>query len=551
MNGGRFMKRTILSITILFAFHAGASLAHDDGAETPAPGEKFGTVVFETSCAPEVAARFNRAMAMWHSFWFDPAADAFREVAAADPKCGMAHWGIALTRLGNPFAWPPSEKQLQAGREAARKAREIGAGTQRERDYIDALATYYDDSQGTDHRTRAVALERAMAGIAQRYPADVEAKILYALMLNATALPSDKTYVQQIKAGEMLEAMWEQLPDHPGIAHFIIHSYDYPELADKALTAARRYAAIAPSAPHALHMPGHIFTRLGYWDESIETNRLSAEAAKSELSKKEFRAGSYNALHAMDYMVYAYLQQGRDAQARELVDEMAGLSKVDVEIFPAAFAFAASPARYALERGDWQGAARLSLHPKELSWHKFPQAEAVLVFARTVGAARSGNIEIARHGVERLGQLGAALSEANQPYWAEQAAIQQQVGTAWLQLAEGRTDEALRTMRAAADREDATDKHPVTPGPLAPARELLGEMLLALDRPGEALAEFERSQRKEPNRLRGFYGAARAAELSGRHDVAKTNYEKLLELTTRGESARREIEEARQFMTQG
>jgi tetratricopeptide (TPR) repeat protein len=545
------MKRTLLSLAILAALHAGASAAHEDDAAAPRPGEKLGTVVFETSCAPAVVRGFNRAMALWHSFWFDPSADAFREVAAADPSCGMAYWGIALTRLGNPFAWPPSEKQVQAGRDAIRKAKEAGAKTQRERDYIEALAAFYDDSQNADHRTRAVALERAMERIAQRYPDDVEAQILYALMLNATALPSDKTYAQQLTAGQMLEAIWVKLPDHPGVAHFIIHSYDYPELADKALAAARRYAAVAPSAPHALHMPAHIFTRLGYWDESIETNRMSAEAAKAELSTKDFKAGSYNALHAMDYMVYAYLQQGRDTQARALVDEMGALTKVDVEIFPAAFAFAASPARFALERGDWEAASRLTLQPKDLSWQKFPQAEAVLVFARTLGAARSGKLDVARAGVERLGELNAALVQARQPYWAEQAAIQQQTGLAWLQLAEGRRDEALHTMRAAADREDATDKHPVTPGPMAPARELLGEMLLSLDRPAEALAEFERSQQKEPNRLRGFYGAARAAELAGRNEVAKANYEKLLELTAAAEGARKEIEEARHFMTQG
>jgi hypothetical protein len=545
------MKRSILSLAILATFQTGACIAHDDDAAAPRAAEKYGTVVFDTSCAPDVAVRFNRAMAMWHSFWFDPSADAFREVAAADPACGMAYWGVALTRLGNPFAWPPSEKQVQAGRDAIRKAQQVGAGTRRERDYIEALAAFYDDTQGADHRARAVALERAMEQITQRYPGDIEAKILYALTLNATALPSDKAYAQQIKAGEMLEALWEQLPDHPGVAHFIIHSYDYPELADKALAAARRYASIAPSAPHALHMPGHIFTRLGYWDESIETNRLSAEAAKAELSKKEFRAGSYNALHAMDYMVYAYLQQGRDAQARTLVDEMAALTKVDVEIFPAAFAFAASPARYALERGDWGAAAGLPLHPKELSWHKFPQAEAVHVFARTLGAARSGRTEAARAGVDRLGELRAALTQANQPYWAEQAAIQQQVGLAWVELAEGHGADALRTMRAAADREDATDKHPVTPGPLAPARELLGEMLMTLDRPAEALAEFERSQQKEPNRLRGFYGAARAAELAGREDVAKANYDKLLKLTAPADTARKEMELAREFMNRG
>jgi tetratricopeptide (TPR) repeat protein len=546
------MKRSILTLAVLAALSSGGAIAHeDDAAAAPRPGEKLGTVMFETSCAPAVAGQFNRAMALWHSFWFDPSADAFRAVAADDPACGMAHWGLALTRLGNPFAWPPSDKQMQGGRDAIRKAQEIGAKTQRERDYIDALARFYDDTTGADHRARAVAFEQAMGQITQRYPDDVEAKILYALMLDATALPTDKTYAQQLKAGAMLEAIWEQRPDHPGVAHFIIHSYDYPELADKALAAARRYAAIAPSAPHALHMPGHIFTRLGYWDESIETNRMSAEVAKAELDTKDFQSGSYNALHAMDYMVYAYLQQGQDAHARALVDEMGQLTRVDVEIFPAAFAFAASPARYALEHGDWEAASRLELKPTGLSWQKFPQAEAVLVFARSLGAARSGKLDVARAGIERLGELNAALVKAKQPYWAEQAAIQQQIGMAWVQLAEGRKDEALRTMRAAADREDATDKHPVTPGPLAPARELLGEMLLMLDRPADALAEFERSQQKEPNRLRGFYGAARAAALAGQQDVAKANYQKLLELTAPAEGTRKEIEEARSFVGQG
>jgi tetratricopeptide (TPR) repeat protein len=382
----------------------------------------------------------------------------------------------------------------------------------------------------------------------ERYPADPEAKILHALLLNGTALASDQTYAQQLKAAAILEGLWDEYPDHPGIVHFIIHSYDYPPIAHKGLTAARRYAAVAPSAPHALHMPGHIFTRLGLWDESIETNRMSAEAAKAELRERQLVAGSYNALHAMDSMVYAYLQQGRDAEAKVLVDEMAAMSKVDAELFPAAFAFAASPSRYALERSDWGSAARLQLTPKELSWKKFPQAESVLVFARALGAARSGKLEQARADVAQLNALEAKLLEGKQAFWADQVGIQAQIGSAWILLAEGKKDQAVELLRRAADREDATDKHPVTPGPLAPARELLGEMLLELDRPDEALAEFQRSQAKEPNRLRGYYGAARAAELAGKEDVARDNYSKLLELTNRADAKRIEIDQAREFM---
>jgi tetratricopeptide (TPR) repeat protein len=338
------------------------------------------------------------------------------------------------------------------------------------------------------------------------------------------------------------------MPDHPGVAHYVIHTYDYPPIAYKGLDAARRYASIAPSAPHALHMPAHIFTRLGYWDESIETNRLSAEAAKAELSQTQLSQGSYNALHAMDYMVYAYLQQGRDSKAKELVDEMAGMTKLDVENFPGAFALTASPARYALERGDLAGAARLALHPKDLSWHKFPHAEAILVFARALGAARTGELTRARADIERLQALESASATAKQPYWAEQIGIQRQAATAWLLLAEGKKDDALAEMRQAADREDATDKHPVTPGPLAPARELLGEMLLALGEPAQALAEFQRSQVKEPNRLRGYFGAARAAELAGQDEIARTNYAKLLVLMERADPGRSEARLAENFM---
>jgi hypothetical protein len=527
----------------------GAVVARGHDTAAPGAGENLGTVSFSTSCRPAVETAFNRALAMFHSFWFDPAATAFADVAKADPSCGMAYWGIAMTRLGTPFGWPPAEKPLVAGAQAVAEAREVGVKTPRERDYIAALGAFYDDAQRVDHRTRAVAFEQAMGRVAERYPDDVEARILHALLLDATALPTDKTFSQQLEAAAILEALLPRYPDHPGVAHYLIHSYDYPPIAARGLEAARRYAAIAPSAPHALHMPGHIFTRLGYWDESIETNRLSAEAARAELSAAQLSQGSYNALHAMDYMVYAYLQQGRDAKARELVDEMAAIARVDVEAFVTAYAFAAAPARYTLERGDWTAAATLTLHPASLAWQKFPQAEAVWVFARALGAARSGDLDRAREGIQRLKRLEAAAAAARQAFWADQVGIQADIASAWVRFGEGKREEALDLMRKTAEREDATDKHPVTPGPLAPARELLGEMLLEAGRAPEALVEFERSHQKEPNRLRGYYGAARAAELAGRTDVARANYAKLLEPTERADSDRVEIARARAFGT--
>jgi hypothetical protein len=536
--------RISLFVIALFC-SAGQVLAHEDDAAAPAAVEKLGTVHFATSCNQSVTQRFDRGMAMFHSFWFDPAAQVFTEVAQADAKCAMAHWGIAMTRLGNPFAWPPAEKQFVAGQAALTKAREVGAKTVREVAYIEALGRFYDDPQNSDQRTRAVAFQQAMGELALRYPDDTEAQILYTLLLDATALPSDKTFAQQLQAAAILEKIFQTQPDHPGVAHYLIHSYDYPPIAERGLDAARRYASIAPSAPHALHMPAHIFTRLGYWDDSIETNRLSAEAAKAELSQRTLSQGSYNALHAMDYMVYAYLQQGRDAKAKALVDEMSAIAKVDVENFAAAYAFAAAPARYALERGDWSAAASLEPTPKDLAWNKFPQAAAITVFARALGAARLGDTAQAREGIERLNALQAALVNAKQTYWADQVAIQAGIVTAWTLLAEGNQKYALEEMRLAADNEDATDKHPVTPGPLAPARELLGEMLLEVGQPAAALFEFQRSQEKEPNRLRGFYGTAHAAELAGRIEIARANYERLAVLTQQADSNRPEVLRAR------
>ena len=387
-----------------------------------------------------------------------------------------------------------------------------------------------------------------MEALAARYPQDREAAIFYALALNITLDPADKTYGNQLKAAAILGKVFAEQPDHPGVAHYLIHSYDFPPIAQKGLDAARRYAKIAPSAPHALHMPSHIFTRVGYWQESIDTNRLSAEAAKDELRQAKLEAGSYNALHAMDYIVYAALQLAKDKEAKAVVDEVRKVEKIDAEQFAAAFAFAAIPTRYALERRQWADAAELVFHPQSLSWDKFPQAESITWFARGLGAARSGDVAQAKTDLERITALRDTLTQAKNAYWAEQSEIQRLAVAAWIAKAEGKKEEALALMRQSADREDGTEKHPVTPGALFPAREMLGDMLLELGQPAAALAEIERSQKNDPNRFLGLWGAGRASELAGNQTKARQYYGQLLDLAKAADGERMELKQARAFL---
>jgi hypothetical protein len=527
---------TLALATLLVATVAGA---HD---------EKLGKVNFPTSCAAAAQPQFERAVALLHSFWFGEAIKGFNAVAQADPACGIAHWGAAVAWLGNPLGGPPTPRGLSEGSAAVARAQAAGAKTQRELDYIAAIDTFYKDHATVEHRPRALAYEKAMASLAQKYPTDREASIFYALALNITLNPNDKTYANQLKAASILEKIFVELPEHPGVAHYLIHSYDFPPIAAKGVTAARRYAAIAPSAPHALHMPSHIFTRLGYWQDSITSNRASAEAAKAELRQANLEAGSYNALHAMDYIVYAAMQLARDKDARAVVEEVRSIKKIDSEQFAAAFAFAAIPARYALERRAWGEAAELALHPQSLSWAKFPQAESMNAFARGLGAARGGNVAGAKQEIARLSSLAFALATAKNAYWAEQAEIQKLAVSAWTARAEGKNEEALTLMRQAADREDATEKHPVTPGAIQPAREMLGELLLDLGQPAKAIAEFEASQKTDPGRLLGLAGAARAAEAMGDRAKAKAYYSKLIELTRTADHERPEIAKAKAFV---
>src|SRR5262245_22710182 len=509
---------------------------------------KLGTVNVPTSCTAAAQPEFLRGVALLHSFWFSPAVKSFEAAGQADPGCGIAAWGAAVAWLGNPLAGAPPAKNVELGAATVARAKTMGAKSQRELDYIAAIDAFYKDYDKVDFRTRALAYEKAMEALSARYPQDREAAIFYALALNITLNPNDKSYANQLKAAAILEKAFKEQPNHPGVAHYLIHSYDFPPIADKGLDAARRYAKIAPSAPHAQHMPSHIFTRLGYRQESIETNRASVEAAKDELRQAKLEAGSYNALHAMDYIEYAALQLAKDKEAKAVYDEVRRIDKIDTEHFAEAFAFTAIPARYTLERRQWAEAAELTLHPQSLAWQKFPQAESVLVFARGVGAARGGNAAGAARDLARLEALRDGMTAAKNTYWAEQAEIQRLAVAGWIARADKKNDEAVALLRRAADLEAGTEKHPVTPGAIQPSREMLGELLLELGQPAQALAEFEASQRTDPNRFHGLAGAARAAELAGNRDKARSYYEQLLVLAKNADSERPELTQAKAYL---
>lgn len=515
----------LIGTSCITALAAGAAIAQHRH-EGAAAAQRLGAVHFATSCSPAVQAEFDRGVALLHSFWFSAAIDSFEAVLAKDPRCAMAQWGIAMSWWGNPFGGFRSATALAAGRRAAENARAAGPRTPREQDYVAAVAELYRDFETVDQRSRVLAYEQAMERLAAKHTSDPEARIFYALALDQAASPTDQTHAKLLKAGAILEQELPAQPEHPGIAHYLIHSYDVPELAPRALAAARRYAKIAPGAAHAQHMPSHTFTRLGLWEESIEANRASAAAARQDDAAAE-------ELHALDYQVYAYLQLAQDAAAKKIRDELPAIGARirlsgagNAAPAPAGFfALAAIPARYALERREWRAAA--ALEPRQTP---FPWVDAVTHFARALGAARSGDPASAARDVEQLSSLAAALAAKDESYWAGQVDIQRRVAAAWTTFAQGRKDEGLALLRAAAELEDATEKAAVTPGPLAPARELLGEMLLEAGRPAEALAELERAMKKEPKRFRTLADAAAAAEAAGDQPEARAYYARLAEL---------------------
>ena len=552
------MKLTLLmvaSLTAALLCHtpsARAQEAHQPHQHRHDPPEKLGRVNFPVSCTPAAQSQFNRAVAWLHSFEYEEAEKAFNEVAVTDPRCGMAYWGIAMSNYHQIWA-PPTAAELRKGASAVDKAKGVGARTGRERDYIAAIEVFYKDSDKLDHRKRTFVYSEAMEQLYRRNPSDLEAGVFYALTLVSTGMmANDKSYANEKKAARILNRVLAREPQHPGVTHYLIHSYDYPALAHLALPAARNYAKIAPASAHAQHMPSHIFTRLGLWQEGIQSN-LNAEASAKAFAVRNHLSGAWDEqFHAMDYLEYAYLQGAQDGLARGVLDELNKIQKADPETFKVAYAFTAIPARFALERRRWDEAAKLTLPPGSLGefpWQRFRWAEAHIHFARAVGAARIGDAASARQDVEKLDAIRQALVEVKGGYdWAKQVEIERQVASAWLAHAEGKHEESLRLMRAAAELDDATEKHPVTPGAILPAREQLGELLLELKQPSAALQEFETSLRGAPNRFNGLYGAARASRLAADQKRAKTYYGKLLELCRRADSIRPEIEEARVFL---
>jgi tetratricopeptide (TPR) repeat protein len=525
------MRRSLFAVTLagvtILGF-GGPGIAQENA------DQKLGTVHFATSCNETAQRRFDRAMRYQHSFWYTASKEIYEETLKADPECAIAYWGIALSFLNNPHS-PIPTPNLPLGLAAIEKAKATGAKTQRERDYIDALSVMYVEYDKTTHQARIQSYLKAMEALAARYPTDDEAQIFYAIALNVAASPADKTYANQLKGAAILEPILERQPQHPGVAHYLIHLYDYPPIAAKGLPPALRYAKIAPNAPHAQHMPSHIFTRVGYWKESIAANTASVQAAKAS---KEIG----DQLHGQDYLVYAYLQLGQDQEALGVVNDIE-VARPDPDAFAGAFSQAAAPARYMVERGDWNGAANLEVKPS-----KFPHAMAITYFARALGAARSGKTEAAKVDTAKLAEMRDRLREAKNSYWADQVEVQQQVTTAWVLYADGKPDEALKVMSAAVDAEDNTEKAPVTPGPLAPARELYGFMLLDRGMAKEALAVFEATMAKEPNRFNGYVGAAMAAQAMGDAAKAKETYGKLVTLAAGSNSERPTLAAARSFV---
>ena len=545
------MFTKLMSTTLLAGTTFVSSLLSAHGPEAPGQNHgqqqeqvwqldeaAIGTVSLKNSCSAEVQTTFNRGIALLHSFWFSAAIDTFSEVLAHDPKCAMAEWGKAMSHWGNPLGNNRAKEQLKLGAAAVTRARKLPTGSSRERDYIDAVGLLYENYTTTEDHPRAVAFEKAMEKLVQRFPEDGEAAIFYAMALNGTADLTDKTYTQPLRAAKILEAAFEAQPNHPGIAHYIIHSYDTPSLAKYALPAAQQYAGIAPAAPHALHMPSHTFTRLGYWQESIDTNLRSADAAMAAGSPGE-------ALHAIDYMTYAYLQTGQDAAASEAVpraaEVFAQLPGNDRYIVAGAYAAAAVPTRFALERGDWVAATKV---PSVKS--PAPFVDAIVYFAHGIGATRTKNIAGGNIALANLRNVEQKLQ--NNVYWAGRVEIHRTIVEAWLEHARGNKDAAITAMRKAVALEDASEKSAISPGPLAPAGEQLGELLLEVGRPNEALKAFSTAVEKEPGRLRGLYGAALAAQEVGQSALTREYFSRLLKICEKADAERPELIRARAYL---
>jgi tetratricopeptide (TPR) repeat protein len=512
------------------------------------PDKQFGAVEFETSCSGKEKKDFNLGIALLHSFEYEEAEKVFAKIIYATPECAMAYWGVAMCNYHQLWPTQPTSAELVKGFKAISVAQSLTQKSKRESDYIEAIALFYKDWDKTDHHTRCLQFEKAMEKIYAAYPNDKEAAVFYALALDGAANPADKSFSNQRKAGAILTSLYPNEPNHPGIVHYIIHTYDYPELATLGLDAARKYASIAPASAHAQHMPSHIFTRLGLWDECIQSNLISTAAAKCYAENAGIKGHWDEELHGLDYLVYAYLQKGDNKLAKEQCDYLTTIRQVYPVSFKDAYAFAAIPARYLLENKNWKEAASLKTHPENFPWQKFPWQKAIIHFTRLLGAVHIGHIDSAMAELKNLDNMYDTLIVQKDLYKANQVHIQIKTAEAWIAFKKGNNTEALKLMTLAADMEDKTEKSPVTPGEVIPAGELLGDMLLQLNKYNEALGAYEADLKKHPNRFNGLYGAGLAAEKSNNFEKANRYYQQLAAIANSKNSNRPELETAKLFL---
>jgi tetratricopeptide (TPR) repeat protein len=556
----RSFSRSVLLLIGLISCLVGR---HVECATAPEPGDlrAAGKVNFPTTCAPSVQSEFSRGVALLHSFFYEEARRVFTSVAESDPKCAMAQWGIAMT-WWHPIWTPPTPDEMSAGKAAIEKALAMNAGTDRERGFITALNVYYntpDSSNGgpvgqschgpVGPRDRVMAYENAMHQLRDKYPDDFETQTFYGFAVLAVgyATPNDTSLSKQLEAAAIFEKLWKQNPNHPGVVHYLIHCYDYPALAQRGLAAAQSYAYLAPWVPHALHMPSHIFTRLGMWAKSVAANKASAEASRAYAAMRHRDATEAEELHALDYMAYSYLQEAQDAEAKKIVDLAAKVRKTNPELeFSAAYALAAIPTRYAFERNDWAAAATLAV-PNIPHWSSFPFMEALIEYGHALGCAHTGDLEGARKAIARMQQLRDATKEPRFDYFKTHLDLQMQAASAWVAAGEGKKSEAIEMLRRAADAEDILGKHPVSPGAFVPIREQLGNLLLETGQSKEAQHEFEVALKIYPGRFRGLYGAAQAAEKNGDKKNASRYYAKLAAQTANATGPRDELNHVREF----
>jgi tetratricopeptide (TPR) repeat protein len=515
----------------------------------PAENE-FGTLAFEMSGHDQVTKDFILGLKLLHSFEYDEAEKAFARVIDKDPSCAMGYWGVAMSNF-HPLWAPPTQDELVKGSKAIEIAGSLKNKTAREENYINAIASFYKEYDKKDHRSRCQQFEEAMKNLNAKYPDDKEAAIFYALALNAAADPADKTFAKQKQAGDILNALYPGEPNHPGIVHYIIHTYDSPELAHLALTAARKYASIAPSSAHALHMPSHIFTRLGLWDECVRSNLASVYSAQCYAQSTGIKGNWDEELHGQDYLAYAYLQKGQNHLARKQLAYLDSIVEIHPANFKVAYAFAAIPSRNVLENKNWSEAAALQLPKKNFSWTEFPWQESIIHFARAMGAIHTGKKDIATTEIEELKRLHQELLTQKDAYKAGQVEIQMITAEAWILFSDGKNEEALTAMQRAADMENKTGKHPVTPGEVIPAQEMLGDLLMAMGKWDKALTAYELNLQQHPNRFNGLFGAGMAAQRLGKKEKAKTYFEQLLRVADVANSDRPELRTAKQFLSKG